>query len=35
MRLLIVEDSALIRKVTRLAFPSREHELRSQRRTNQ
>lgn len=27
MRLLIVEDSALIRKVTRLAFPSREHEL--------
>ena len=27
MRLLIVEDSALIRKVTHLAFPSREHEL--------
>ncbi|HYC32442.1 MAG TPA: response regulator [Gemmatimonadales bacterium] len=27
MRLLIVEDSALIRKVTRLAFPSRSHEL--------
>ena len=27
MRLLIVEDSALIRKVTRLAFPAREHEL--------
>jgi CheY-like chemotaxis protein len=27
MRLLIVEDSALIRKVTQLAFPSREHEL--------
>jgi CheY-like chemotaxis protein len=27
VRLLIVEDSALIRKVTRLAFPSREHEL--------
>ena len=27
MRLLMVEDSALIRKVTRLAFPSKEHEL--------
>jgi two-component system chemotaxis response regulator CheY len=27
MRLLIVEDSELIRKVTRLAFPSRQHEL--------
>jgi two-component system chemotaxis response regulator CheY len=27
MRLLIVEDSDLIRKVTRLAFPSRQHEL--------
>ena len=27
MRLLIIEDSALIRKVTHLAFPSREHEL--------
>jgi CheY-like chemotaxis protein len=27
MRLLIVEDSALIRKVTHLAFPVREHEL--------
>jgi two-component system, chemotaxis family, chemotaxis protein CheY len=27
VRLLLVEDSALIRKVTRLAFPSREHEL--------
>ena len=27
MRLLIVEDSPLIRKVTRLAFPTREHEL--------
>jgi CheY-like chemotaxis protein len=27
VRLLIVEDSALIRKVTHLAFPSREHEL--------
>jgi two-component system, chemotaxis family, chemotaxis protein CheY len=27
MRLLIVEDSELIRKVTRLAFPFREHEL--------
>lgn len=27
MRLLIVEDSSLIRKVTRLAFPSRDHEL--------
>ena len=27
MRLLIVEDSALIRKVTRLAFPAREHQL--------
>ena len=27
MRLLIVEDSALIRKVTRLAFPSKEHEI--------
>jgi two-component system chemotaxis response regulator CheY len=27
VRLLIVEDSALIRKVTRLAFHSREHEL--------
>jgi two-component system chemotaxis response regulator CheY len=27
VRLLIVEDSALIRKVTRLAFPAREHEL--------
>ena len=28
MRLLIVEDSALIRKVTHLAFPVREHDLR-------
>ena len=27
MRLLIVEDSALIRKVTHLAFPVREHDL--------
>jgi len=27
MRLLILGDSALIRNVTRLAFPSREHEL--------
>jgi CheY-like chemotaxis protein len=27
VRLLIVEDSALIRKVAHLAFPSREHEL--------
>ena len=27
MRILIVEDSALIRKVTHLAFPSRSHEL--------
>jgi hypothetical protein len=27
MRLPIVDDSALTRKVTRLAFPSREHEL--------
>ena len=27
MRLLIVEDSQLIRKVTRLAFPPKEHEL--------
>jgi two-component system, chemotaxis family, chemotaxis protein CheY len=27
VRLLIVEDSDLIRKVTRLAFPSRQHEL--------
>jgi len=27
LRLLIVEDSALIRKVTHLAFPAREHEL--------
>ena len=27
MRLLIVEDSKLIRKVTRLAFPAKEHEL--------
>jgi two-component system, chemotaxis family, chemotaxis protein CheY len=27
VRLLIVEDSALIRKVTHLAFPSRTHEL--------
>jgi CheY-like chemotaxis protein len=27
MRLLIVEDSPLIRKVTRLAFPAREHQL--------
>lgn len=27
MRLLIVEDSALIRKVTHLAFPSRGHDL--------
>jgi two-component system chemotaxis response regulator CheY len=27
MRLLIVEDSELVRKVTRLAFPPREHEL--------
>jgi len=27
VRLLIVEDSALIRKVTHLAFPSRDHEL--------
>jgi two-component system chemotaxis response regulator CheY len=27
MRLLIVEDSELIRKVTRLAFPRREHEI--------
>jgi two-component system, chemotaxis family, chemotaxis protein CheY len=27
MRLLIVEDSELIRKVTRLAFPTRQHEL--------
>jgi CheY-like chemotaxis protein len=27
MRLLIVEDSELIRKVTRLAFPLKEHEL--------
>ena len=27
MRLLIVEDSKLIRKVTRLAFPSKDHDL--------
>ena len=27
MRILIVEDSALIRKVTHLAFPSRAHEI--------
>ena len=27
MRILIVEDSALIRRVTHLAFPSRTHEL--------
>ena len=27
MRLLIVEDSKLIRKVTRLAFPAKEHDL--------
>ena len=27
MRLLIVEDSALIRKVTHLAFPGRAHDL--------
>lgn len=27
MRLLVVEDSALIRTVTRLAFPSRDHEI--------
>jgi two-component system, chemotaxis family, chemotaxis protein CheY len=27
MRLLIVEDSQLIRKVTRLAFPPKEHDL--------
>jgi CheY-like chemotaxis protein len=27
MRLLIVEDSQLIRKVTRLAFPAKEHDL--------
>jgi hypothetical protein len=27
LRLLIVEDSALIRKVTRLAFPQTSHEL--------
>lgn len=27
MRLLIVDDSALIRKITHLAFPSRLHEL--------
>jgi CheY-like chemotaxis protein len=27
VRLLIVEDSELIRKMTRLAFPTREHEL--------
>jgi two-component system, chemotaxis family, chemotaxis protein CheY len=27
MRLLIVEDSELIRKMTSLAFPSKEHEL--------
>jgi two-component system chemotaxis response regulator CheY len=27
MRLLIVEDSDLVRKVTRLAFPPKEHEL--------
>jgi CheY-like chemotaxis protein len=27
VRLLIVEDSALIRKVTHLAFPSRDHEI--------
>jgi CheY-like chemotaxis protein len=27
LRLLIVEDSALIRKVTRLVFPSKEYEL--------
>jgi two-component system, chemotaxis family, chemotaxis protein CheY len=27
MRLLIVEDSALIRKITQLAFPARTHEL--------
>jgi CheY-like chemotaxis protein len=27
MRLLLVEDSALIRTVTRLAFPSKEHEI--------
>lgn len=27
MRLLIVEDSDLIRKVTRLAFPARDYEL--------
>jgi two-component system chemotaxis response regulator CheY len=27
MRLLIVEDSELIRKVTRLAFPTKEHDV--------
>ena len=27
MKLLVVEDSALIRTVTRLAFPSRDHEI--------
>jgi two-component system, chemotaxis family, chemotaxis protein CheY len=27
MRLLIVDDSALMRKVTRLAFPSAKHDL--------
>jgi two-component system chemotaxis response regulator CheY len=27
MRLLIVEDSALIRQMTRLAFPAKEHDL--------
>ena len=27
MRLLIVEDSELIRKVTRLAFPGKQHDL--------
>jgi two-component system chemotaxis response regulator CheY len=27
MRLLVVEDSALIRTVTRLAFPSKDHEI--------
>jgi CheY-like chemotaxis protein len=27
MRLLIVEDSALIRQMTRLAFPVKEHDL--------
>ena len=27
MRLLVVEDSALIRTVTRLAFPARDHEI--------